>query len=137
MFGQRRAETNRPDDASEAEATSRGGSDGERGLIDVAYPMQQVSMRWHTFDGGEVGVGGQIQAVDGWLVDVGFDRTAPSDSPLHSDDQIWIVRGFFSEIGERHRLDVIRFVLRDRLRKARLSSLSASPAARSRAIGYA
>jgi c-di-GMP-binding flagellar brake protein YcgR len=59
-------------------------------LLDVAYPMQRVRIRWHTLDGGEVAVPGQIQTVEGQTVTVWFDRNAPSYNPLHSDDQVWI-----------------------------------------------
>lgn len=59
-------------------------------LLDIAYPMQRVRIRWHTLNGGEVAVPGQVQTVDGQLVQVWFDRNAPSYNPLHSDDQVWI-----------------------------------------------
>jgi c-di-GMP-binding flagellar brake protein YcgR len=59
-------------------------------LLDVAYPMQRVRIRWHTLDGGEVAVPGQVQTVTGQVVEVWFDRNAPSYNPLHADDQVWI-----------------------------------------------
>jgi c-di-GMP-binding flagellar brake protein YcgR len=59
-------------------------------LLDIAYPMQRVRIRWHTLDGGEVAVPGQIQTVEGQVIEVWFDRNAPSYNPLHSDDQVWI-----------------------------------------------
>jgi hypothetical protein len=61
-------------------------------LLDVAYPMQRVRIRWHTLNGGEVAVPGQVQSVNGQVVEVWFDRNAPSFNPLHSDDQVWIDR---------------------------------------------
>jgi len=59
-------------------------------LLDIAYPMQRVRIRWHALNGGEVAVPGQVYTVDGQLVQVWFDRSAPSYNPLHSDDQVWI-----------------------------------------------
>jgi hypothetical protein len=59
-------------------------------LLDVAYPMQRVRIRWHTLNGGEVAVPGQVQTVAGQVVEVWFDRNAPSYNPLHADDQVWI-----------------------------------------------
>lgn len=59
-------------------------------LLDVAYPMQRVRLRWHTLNGGEVAVPGQVQTVNGQVVEVWFNRNAPSFNPLHSDDQIWV-----------------------------------------------
>jgi c-di-GMP-binding flagellar brake protein YcgR len=59
-------------------------------LLEVAYPLQQVRLRWHNMDGGEVSVPGQIQSIYGEIVDVWFNRSAPTFTPMHSDDQIWI-----------------------------------------------
>jgi c-di-GMP-binding flagellar brake protein YcgR len=70
--------------------TSERRADEQRTLLDVAFPMQQVRLRWHSMGGGEVSVPGQIQTIDGELVAIWFDRTAPSFNPLHSDDQIWV-----------------------------------------------
>jgi c-di-GMP-binding flagellar brake protein YcgR len=58
--------------------------------VDVAYPMQRVIVRWHTLDGGEVAIPGQIQDVDGEIVEVWFDRNSESYDPLRSDDRVWI-----------------------------------------------
>jgi hypothetical protein len=41
-------------------------------------------------DGGESSVPGQVQSIDGELVEVWFDRTAPSFNPRHSDDHVLI-----------------------------------------------
>jgi c-di-GMP-binding flagellar brake protein YcgR len=52
--------------------------------------MQRVMVRWHTLDGGEVSIPGQIQDVNDELVEVWFDRNAHSYNPLHSDDRVWL-----------------------------------------------
>lgn len=59
-------------------------------IFDAAAPMENVRLRWHSMDGGESAVPGQVQSIDGEIVEVWFDRTAPSFNPRHSDDQIWI-----------------------------------------------
>jgi hypothetical protein len=59
-------------------------------IFDAAAPMENVRLRWHSMDGGESAVPGQVQSIDGELVEVWFDRNAPSYNPRHSDDQIWI-----------------------------------------------
>jgi c-di-GMP-binding flagellar brake protein YcgR len=58
--------------------------------VDVAYPMQKVMIRWHTLDGGEVSIPGQIQDVTDEMVEVWFDRNVASYNPLHSDDRVWL-----------------------------------------------
>ena len=67
-----------------------GGNRDVSTLLDVAYPMQRVRIRWHTLNGGEVAVPGQVQRVEGQVIDIWFDRSSPSYNPLHSDDQVWI-----------------------------------------------
>src|ERR1043166_5732276 len=57
---------------------------------DVTYPMQRVMIRWHTLDGGEVAIPGQIQDVMDEIVEVWFDRNVASYNPLRSDDRIWL-----------------------------------------------
>jgi hypothetical protein len=52
--------------------------------------MERVYLRWHSMDGGECGVPGQVQSIEGDLVEVWFDRNAPSFNPRHSDDHVWI-----------------------------------------------
>jgi c-di-GMP-binding flagellar brake protein YcgR len=52
--------------------------------------MQRVTIRWHSLDGGEVAIPGQLQSIDGELIAVWFDRSSASFNPLRGDDQIWI-----------------------------------------------
>jgi len=52
--------------------------------------MQRVMVRWHTLDGGEVSIPGQIQEVSGEIVEVWFNRNGAGYNPLHSDDRVWL-----------------------------------------------
>lgn len=91
MFGRGRS----PATASSG-STARGSSgvdlrvEERETLLDIAYPLQQVRIRWHTLDGGEACVPGQIQTIDRELVEVWFNRNTPTYDPLHADDQIWL-----------------------------------------------
>src|SRR5918998_333976 len=69
-----------------APATARGAEPG----LEFLYPLQRVKVRWHTLDGGEIAVPGQIHDVDGRLVAVWFDRSAPTFDPMHADDRAWL-----------------------------------------------
>jgi c-di-GMP-binding flagellar brake protein YcgR len=53
-------------------------------------PLQRVEVRWHTLDGGEVAIPGQVQSVDGAALAIWFDRTAPGFNPSHADDAVWL-----------------------------------------------
>jgi c-di-GMP-binding flagellar brake protein YcgR len=74
----------------DAAPTMLGGEPAPSLGVDVAYPMQRVMIRWHTLDGGEVSIPGQIQDVSDEIVEVWFDRNVSSYNPLHSDDRVWL-----------------------------------------------
>src|SRR5688500_7516527 len=59
-------------------------------IFEATGAMESVRLRWHSMDGGESCVPGQVQSIDGEIVEVWFDRNAPSFNPRHSDDQVWI-----------------------------------------------
>ena len=61
--------------------------------LSFLYPLQRVKLRWHTLDGGEVTIAGQVQHVSGGLVEVWFDRDAAETSPMRADSQIWLDAG--------------------------------------------
>jgi c-di-GMP-binding flagellar brake protein YcgR len=97
MFGRGRSSTKVAGELDTVAQTTGRRAEEQQTLLDVAFPMQQVRLRWHSMNGGEVSVPGQIQSIDGEIVDVWFDRSAPSFNPLHSDDQIWVDVFFGSE----------------------------------------
>src|SRR5687767_4811874 len=92
MFGRRSPVASRAEDVRPVETEVPAPVEEKRALLDVMYPMQQVRIRWHTLDGGETSIPAQVQSVDGEMIEVRFDRNAPSYDPLrtHVDDQIWI-----------------------------------------------
>jgi hypothetical protein len=92
MFGRRRSETSRPVDAESLDQETPRRANPEYSPLEAVYPMQKVNVRWHTLDGGEVSVPGQLQSVDGEMVDVWINRHAPSFNPKksHPDDRVWI-----------------------------------------------
>jgi len=92
MFGRRSPVISRAEDARPVDLEVAAPVEEKCALLDVMYPMQLVRIRWHTLDGGETSIPGQVQSVDGEMVEVRLDRTAPSYNPLrtHVDDQIWI-----------------------------------------------
>ena len=61
--------------------------------LSFLYPLQRVKLRWHTLDGGEVAIPGQVEDVGTELVEVWFDREAASTSPMRADSLIWLDAG--------------------------------------------
>jgi c-di-GMP-binding flagellar brake protein YcgR len=92
MFGRRSPVISHSEDAGPVDLEASAPVEVKSTLLDVMYPMQQVRIRWHTLDGGETSIPGQVQSVDGEMVEVRLDRQAPSYDPrrTHVDDQIWI-----------------------------------------------
>src|SRR5262245_11086228 len=92
MFGRRRPASSQMEAAAPADGGIVATVEPKRALLDVVFPMQKVRIRWHTLDGGETSIPGELRSIDGEMVEVWFDRQAPGYDPLRSqmDDHIWI-----------------------------------------------
>lgn len=92
MFGRRSPATSQAEEPVPAASGAEEPVEPRRELLDVVHPMQTVRVRWHTLNGGEVTLPGQVQSVDGEMIDVWFDRHAPGYDPLRTqmDEHIWI-----------------------------------------------
>jgi hypothetical protein len=90
MFGFRRSPTTEIGESDAHTGSVAKAPQAPPPIFNAVSPMERVRLRWHSMDGGESGVPGQIQSIDGELVEIWFDRNAPSFNPRHSDDQVWI-----------------------------------------------
>ena len=92
MFGRRSPAISRAEEVVPADTGAAAPVEPKRALLDVVHPMQKVRIRWHTLDGGETTIPGQLQSIDGEMIEIWFDRNAPGYDPLRTqmDDHIWI-----------------------------------------------
>src|SRR5262249_14113628 len=92
MFGRRRPAATHVEPDVPVAVASVEPAEPKRTVFDVVQPMQQVRIRWHTLDGGESTVPGEIRSIDGEMIEVWFDRSAPAVDRFRTlrDDQIWI-----------------------------------------------